>query len=171
MDAVCFGIVWMWLIVVVVALNPKTRQGPGVDVFDWANRMRNFVLGLILVWFQLWVTFSEKSDHRVRGSYPIRTRNRTRISACHHLIRGRCFCVRMCESNKIVSCRCSHNTHLVSSTISTSCCWVMGVLECPAVGSSAFSSPLVELTTYGEDASNGMRWLVRGHDRIDTWME
>lgn len=43
------------------------------------------------------------------------------------------------------------NTHFVSSTSSTSGCCVMGVFECPAVGSSAFSSPLVELTTCGRE--------------------
>lgn len=40
------------------------------------------------------------------------------------------------------------STYLVSSTISTSACAVIGVLECPAVGSSLANSPFVELTTY-----------------------
>lgn len=39
------------------------------------------------------------------------------------------------------------HTYLASSTISTSACAVMGALECAPVGSSTFSSPLVELTT------------------------
>jgi hypothetical protein len=38
-------------------------------------------------------------------------------------------------------------TYFVSSTISTSACAVIGVFECPAVGSSFANSPLVELTT------------------------
>jgi len=38
-------------------------------------------------------------------------------------------------------------TYFVSSTISTSACAVIGVFECPAVGSSLANSPLVELTT------------------------
>lgn len=38
-------------------------------------------------------------------------------------------------------------TYLASSTTSTSACAVMGALECAPVGSSTFSSPLVELTT------------------------
>lgn len=39
------------------------------------------------------------------------------------------------------------HTYLASSTTSTSACAVMGALECAPVGSSTFSSPLVELTT------------------------
>jgi len=38
-------------------------------------------------------------------------------------------------------------TYLASSTTSTSACAVIGALECAPVGSSTFSSPLVELTT------------------------
>lgn len=38
-------------------------------------------------------------------------------------------------------------SYLVSDCVSNSACAVIGVLECPAVGSSAFSSPFVELTT------------------------
>lgn len=38
-------------------------------------------------------------------------------------------------------------SYLVSSTTSTSVGAVMGALECPAVGSSVFSSPFVELIT------------------------
>lgn len=38
-------------------------------------------------------------------------------------------------------------THFVSSATSTSVGAVMGALECPAVGSSVFSSPFVELIT------------------------
>lgn len=49
--------------------------------------------------------------------------------------------------NKISSSWSAIKTHFVSSTISTSGCWVIGVFEWPAVGSSAFNSPLVELTT------------------------
>lgn len=37
--------------------------------------------------------------------------------------------------------------HLASSTTSTSACAVIGAFEWAASGSSAFSSPLVELTT------------------------
>ena len=39
--------------------------------------------------------------------------------------------------------------YFVSSATSTSAGAVMGALECPAVGSSAFSSPLVELSACG----------------------
>lgn len=39
------------------------------------------------------------------------------------------------------------NTNFVSSTMSTSWGAVIGVLECPAVGSSLASSPFVEDTT------------------------
>lgn len=58
------------------------------------------------------------------------------------------------------------NTHFVSSTSSTSCCWVIGVFEWPAVGSSAFSSPLCELTTYklkrgGERGEIRNSWFAR----------
>lgn len=38
-------------------------------------------------------------------------------------------------------------SYLVSSATSTSAGAVMGALECPAVGSSVFSSPFVELIT------------------------
>lgn len=38
--------------------------------------------------------------------------------------------------------------HLVSSATSTSAVAVIGAFECPAVGSSVFSSPLVELMTW-----------------------
>lgn len=41
-------------------------------------------------------------------------------------------------------------TYLVSSRSSISWGWVIGVLLWPAVGSSLFSSPLVELTTWTE---------------------
>lgn len=40
--------------------------------------------------------------------------------------------------------------YFVSSVTSTSVGAVMGAFECPAVGSSVFSSPLVELITWGE---------------------
>lgn len=40
-------------------------------------------------------------------------------------------------------------SYFVSDCVSNSVCAVIGVLECPAVGSSAFSSPFVELTTCG----------------------
>lgn len=40
------------------------------------------------------------------------------------------------------------NTYLVSSITSTSVGAVMGAFERPAVGSSVFNSPFVELTTY-----------------------
>lgn len=42
-------------------------------------------------------------------------------------------------------------SYLVSSATSTSAGAVMGALECPAVGSSVFSSPLVELITCREE--------------------
>ena len=41
-------------------------------------------------------------------------------------------------------------TYFVSSTKSASGCCVIGVFECPAVGSSVFSSPFVELTTWNK---------------------
>lgn len=41
---------------------------------------------------------------------------------------------------------CHPGPYLVSSATSTSAGAVMGALECPAVGSSAFSSPLVEFS-------------------------
>lgn len=41
-------------------------------------------------------------------------------------------------------------SYFVSSVTSTSVGAVMGAFECPAVGSSVFSSPLVELITWGE---------------------
>lgn len=47
------------------------------------------------------------------------------------------FCVCACVS-----------PYLVSSATSTSALAVIGALECPAVGSSVFSSPLVELITW-----------------------
>lgn len=40
-----------------------------------------------------------------------------------------------------------NGTYFVSSATSTSAGAVMGALECPAVGSSVFTSPLVELIT------------------------
>lgn len=42
-------------------------------------------------------------------------------------------------------------TYLASSTTSTSAWAVIGALEWAARGSSAFSSPLVELTTWGKE--------------------
>lgn len=41
--------------------------------------------------------------------------------------------------------------YLASSATSTSTLAVIGAFECPAVGSSVFSSPLVELTTWEEE--------------------
>lgn len=43
------------------------------------------------------------------------------------------------------------DSYLVSSATSTSAGAVMGALECPAVGSSVFSSPFVELITCGKE--------------------
>lgn len=45
--------------------------------------------------------------------------------------------------------------YFVSSVTSTSVGAVMGAFECPAVGSSVFSSPLVELITWGENSVTG----------------
>lgn len=57
---------------------------------------------------------------------------------------------RMCWLSSVngMTIKCNFNTYFVSSTNSTSCCCVIGVFEWPAVGSSALSSPFVELTTY-----------------------
>lgn len=48
---------------------------------------------------------------------------------------------------KDITFRFRRNSYLVSSATSISAGAVMGALECPAVGSSVFSSPFVELTT------------------------
>lgn len=53
------------------------------------------------------------------------------------------------------------NTNFVSSIISTSWVAVIGVLECPAVGSSLASSPLVEETTCVHKSDGSFRALQR----------
>lgn len=54
------------------------------------------------------------------------------------------LCVYMCVS-----------PYLASSATSTSALAVIGALECPAVGSSVFSSPLVELITWRRRMEDG----------------
>lgn len=56
---------------------------------------------------------------------------------CFHLCLWRAFLFLLLKKQQ----------HLVSSATSTSALAVIGALECPAVGSSVFSSPLVELIT------------------------
>lgn len=51
------------------------------------------------------------------------------------------------EKHVFSVCECEDPPYLVSSGTSTSVGAVMGALECPAVGSSVFSSPFVELIT------------------------
>lgn len=46
--------------------------------------------------------------------------------------------------------------YLESSATSTSTLAVIGAFECPAVGSSVFSSPLVELTTCKKNRAKGV---------------
>lgn len=59
------------------------------------------------------------------------------------------------------------NSYLVSSATSTSGLAVIGALECPAVGSSVFSSPLVELITWRTELEK--RDEHRGHTSEIWW--
>lgn len=52
-------------------------------------------------------------------------------------------------------------TYFVSSATSTSAGAVMGALECPAVGSSVFSSPFVELMTWGSHRQKQYKHFIQ----------
>lgn len=57
------------------------------------------------------------------------------------------------------------NSYLVSSATSTSVGAVIGAFECPAVGSSVFSSPFVELIT----CTGGYTQSSHANQKNDTW--
>lgn len=67
---------------------------------------------------------------------------------CSGRIRGSLPWSHLCRCSDFLFLLLKKQQHFVSSATSTSAGAVMGALECPAVGSSAFSSPLVELSAW-----------------------
>ena len=61
------------------------------------------------------------------------------------------------------------NTYLVSSITSTSVGAVMGAFERPAVGSSVFNSPFVELTTCKKEKEKKKNIYIHTHTQSNVY--